>query len=131
MSKAKSSISQAKSYQEMGEFWDTHDLTEFWDQTEPADFEVDIQSEVAIHSEMMQVEVLDVHFNKDMLFVELSDERQIGLPFKKVKWLDWLAKATPEQRANWSIEPNGFAIYWEDLDDGIEICHLLGMQPLL
>jgi hypothetical protein len=50
MSEAKSSISQAKSYKEMGEFWDTHDLTEFWDQTEPADFEVDIQSEITYYA---------------------------------------------------------------------------------
>jgi hypothetical protein len=42
-SRVKSSISQAESYKQMGEFWDTHDLTEFWDQTEPADFEVEIQ----------------------------------------------------------------------------------------
>ncbi len=36
----KSTISQARSYREMGEFWETHDLTKFWDQTEPADFMV-------------------------------------------------------------------------------------------
>ena len=42
----RSSISQARSYQEMGAFWDTHDLTQFWEQTESAEFEVDIQSEV-------------------------------------------------------------------------------------
>jgi hypothetical protein len=46
MSEAKSSILQAESYKEMGEFWDTHDVTEFWDQTEPADIEVEIQPEV-------------------------------------------------------------------------------------
>ncbi len=49
MSTAKSSISQAQSYQEMSKFWDTHDVTEFWDQTAPADFEVDIQSEVTYY----------------------------------------------------------------------------------
>ena len=41
----KTSISQAQSYQEIGEFWDTHDLGEFWEQTTSAEFEVDIQSE--------------------------------------------------------------------------------------
>jgi len=46
MSVVKSSISQAQSYREMSKFWDTHDVTEFWDQTAPAEFEVDIQSEV-------------------------------------------------------------------------------------
>jgi hypothetical protein len=49
MSNARSSISQAQSYQEIGEFWDTHDLTEFWNQTEPAEFEVDIESDVTYY----------------------------------------------------------------------------------
>jgi len=46
MSKSKSSISKAQSYQAIGEFWDTHDLTKVWKQTKPAKFKVDIQSEV-------------------------------------------------------------------------------------
>jgi len=46
MPKHKSSISKAKSYKEIGEFWDTHDLTEYWDQTKKTSFEVDIESEV-------------------------------------------------------------------------------------
>ena len=33
-------------YKEIGEFWDAHDLTEFWDQTRKTLFEVDIESEV-------------------------------------------------------------------------------------
>ncbi|HKQ05421.1 MAG TPA: CopG family antitoxin [Blastocatellia bacterium] len=45
MGKSKSSISKANSYQEIGEFWDTHDLSEYWEQTKPVEFEVDIQSE--------------------------------------------------------------------------------------
>lgn len=44
MSDASSSISHSRSYQEIGEFWDTHDLADYWEQTEPAEFEVDIQS---------------------------------------------------------------------------------------
>ena len=50
MNKHKSSISKAKSYKEIGEFWDTHDLTEYWDQSKPAKFEVDIQSEVTYYA---------------------------------------------------------------------------------
>ena len=46
MSENKSSISQAKSYHEIGEFWDTHDVTDYWEETEPVEFEVDIRSEV-------------------------------------------------------------------------------------
>lgn len=40
-------------------------------------------------------------------------------------------KSSPEQRTRWSLEPGGFAIYWEELDDGIEVSRLLGMQPLV
>lgn len=71
-----------------------------------------------------------IRFRGDHFFVELSDGREIGIPYKKVSWLKWLAEATPKQRASWSIEPGGFAIYWKPLDDGIEICHLLAMESL-
>jgi hypothetical protein len=77
-----------------------------------------------------EVGAVEVRFENKRLYVMLSDGREISLPLDKIEWLDWLAKAPPEHQANWSIEPGGFAIYWEDLDDGIEICHLLGMQPL-
>lgn len=45
MRKSKSSISKAQSYKAIGEFWDTHELSEHWDETERIEFEVDIQSE--------------------------------------------------------------------------------------
>ena len=35
-----------QTHEEIGEYWDNHDLTEHWDETKPAEFEVDIQSEV-------------------------------------------------------------------------------------
>jgi len=50
MNESKSTISQASSYKEIGDFWDTHDLADYWDQTEPVDFEVDIQSEVTYYA---------------------------------------------------------------------------------
>lgn len=48
MSENKSSISQASSYEEIGEFWDTHDITDYWDLTETVDFEVEIKSEISL-----------------------------------------------------------------------------------
>ncbi|MGE5342493.1 MAG: CopG family antitoxin [Candidatus Omnitrophota bacterium] len=45
MKRVKTSISNAGSYQEIGEFWDEHDLIDFWDKTKPAEFDVDIQFE--------------------------------------------------------------------------------------
>lgn len=50
MKKDKTSISQAKSYKEIGEFWDTHDLSEYWDKTKEASFELDIESEVTYYA---------------------------------------------------------------------------------
>jgi len=32
--------------------------------------------------------------------------------------------------AHWSREPRGFAVYWEELDNGIEVNHLLSPQPV-
>ena len=45
MSKRKTSISQAGSYREAGEYWDTHDVAEVWDRTREVKFEVDLGSE--------------------------------------------------------------------------------------
>lgn len=72
----------------------------------------------------------NVRFSGDRLIVELSDGRELSVPYKKISWLRWLAKATPKQRAAWLLEPGGYAIYWDELDDGVEICHLLGMESL-
>ena len=78
-----------------------------------------------------QVQAKGLRFEDNLLFILLSDGREISLPIDQMEWLQWLARATPEQRARWTIEPGGFAIYWEDLDDGIEIEHVLSMQPLV
>jgi hypothetical protein len=34
------SISQARTLEEIGEFWDTHSLADYWDQTHEVEFEV-------------------------------------------------------------------------------------------
>ncbi len=49
MSKGRSSISKSKSYKEMSEFWDSHDLTDYWDQTQPVEFEVEVESEATYY----------------------------------------------------------------------------------
>ena len=77
-----------------------------------------------------QVTATNARFAENILYVLLSDGREVSLPLDRIEWLTWLAKATPEQRANWSLEPGGYAIYWEDLDDGIEVGHILTLEPL-
>ena len=45
MAEGKTSISKASSYEEIGEFWDTHDLTDYLDDSQIVDFNTsDIQS---------------------------------------------------------------------------------------
>ena len=68
-------------------------------------------------------------FARDMLYIALNDGREIGVSLT-LNWLDWLRRATPVQRAKWTLEPKGFAVYWPDLDDGIEVAHLLSLQPV-
>jgi hypothetical protein len=78
--------------------------------------------------EIRHVSATGVRFVGNSMHVTLDDGQEISVSLDRTPWLDWLAKANMEQRANWSIEPGGFAIYWEDLDDGIEVRHLLQMQ---
>jgi hypothetical protein len=78
-----------------------------------------------------EVSAKTLRFDGNILFVELSDGREVKLPIDKISWLSWLYKASPEQRERWSLEPGGYAIYWEELDDGIEVVHLLSVEPLV
>jgi hypothetical protein len=64
-----------------------------------------------------------------MLYVTLSDSREVGLPLS-LPGLRWLASATPAQRARWTIEPHGLAVLWDELDEGVEVEHLLSAEPL-
>ena len=44
MAEDKSSLSGSRSYEELGEYWDTHSLADHWDQTHPVEVELDVQS---------------------------------------------------------------------------------------
>lgn len=46
MSESKSSISNASTYAGIGEYWDSHDLSDHWDQTHEVDFDVRLESSV-------------------------------------------------------------------------------------
>lgn len=46
MAENKSSISNEDSYRKIGEYWDANDLSEVWEKTEAAEFEVDLESDV-------------------------------------------------------------------------------------
>ena len=46
----KTKISKAQNYEEIGSFWEAHDLADYWDKTLPAHFEVDIQSHITYYA---------------------------------------------------------------------------------
>lgn len=50
MRRSRSSLAGAGSYKEIGDFWDRHDLSDFWEGTKEAEFEVDIKSEVMYYA---------------------------------------------------------------------------------
>jgi CopG antitoxin of type II toxin-antitoxin system len=49
MKKNRSSISKARSYSEMGEFWDEHDLNDFWTKTRNVKFDVVLEPEATYY----------------------------------------------------------------------------------
>lgn len=81
-------------------------------------------------TESAQISATGAHFQNENLVATLSDGREIILPLRCYKWLHWLEQATPAQRERWSLEPIGFAIYWDELDDGLEVEHLLSLASL-
>ena len=49
MKKVKSSISKARSYAELGEYWDKHDLSDVWGKTKKVKFEVVAEPEATYY----------------------------------------------------------------------------------
>lgn len=53
-----------------------------------------------------------------MVFVELTDGRQIGFPAER---FSRLAQATDEQLGKVELRLNGYALRWEELDEDITV----------
>ncbi len=77
-----------------------------------------------------EVQAVDIQIDAEVLRVVLSDGRTVTVELRRVGWLSWLHDATADKRSNWTIEPGGFAVYWPDLDDGVEVRHLLSLRAL-
>ena len=77
-----------------------------------------------------EVSAIDVEVSSERLRVYLSDGRVVVTASRDVPWLRWLRDASDESRSKWSLEPGGFAIFWEALDDGVEVRHLLSLTPI-
>jgi len=68
----------------------------------------------------MTISAVNVLFEDDKMWVELSDGRSLGVP---LSWFPRLAKAAPEQRIVFTISPSG--LHWDALDEDISVEGLL------
>jgi hypothetical protein len=50
MKRNRSSISQASSYKDIGNYWDSHDLSEVWERTRKVKFDVRIEMETTYYA---------------------------------------------------------------------------------
>lgn len=68
----------------------------------------------------------EVRITEDELIVALDDGRTISVP---LVWFPRLVYGTPQERANWRLIGDGEGIHWPDLDEDIEVAHLLAGIP--
>lgn len=61
-----------------------------------------------------------LQFADDYIWITLTDGRVIGLP---LNWFPWLQSATEAQKQNYDLL--GDSIYWEELDEGIDLVAML------
>ena len=71
---------------------------------------------------LITVFATDVHFDEQMLHVQLSDGREIGV---LLEWFPRLRDASEEQKANWRLIGKGVGIHWEDIDEDLSVEGLL------
>ncbi len=60
--------------------------------------------------------------HQEGLIVQLEDQRQLTIP---LDWYPRLQHATDEERQNWELLGDGYAIHWPDLDEYIGVEGLL------
>jgi hypothetical protein len=85
MKESKSSISKARSYAEIGEFWDEHDLSNYWDKTRKVKFDVVFEPEATYYP-----------IAKDLSAKIQSVARKQGVPSDTLvnRWLGQKLKGT-------------------------------------
>ena len=68
------------------------------------------------------IRAIDVRIDKDMFYVVLNDDREIGVPYA---WYWRLAQASSKKRENWSFISGGYGIHWKDIDEDVSIAGIL------
>lgn len=64
----------------------------------------------------MDIRINKVWFDREYIFVKLSDDRIIGNP---IRWFKNLSKGNPEQLEHYKIVHDGQALRWDELDEDL------------
>lgn len=70
----------------------------------------------------MKSNTISVSFSNELMSISLTDSRCLRVP---LEWNPRLLHATADERKNWQLLGNGYAIEWLDLDEHIGIEGLL------
>ena len=105
------SISKASTYEEIGEFWDTHSLADYWDQTYEVEFEVRSPRH---HRISIEADLFD-RIADEARHRGVSSETLINL------WIAERLRALP-------AEPDK-AIAPEAVHVGVEVAEMTGTSP--
>ena len=68
----------------------------------------------------MDISAKAVRFDDDLMWVDLSDGRTIGVPYA---WFPRLLNASRRQRE--AVEIGRFGLHWEEIDEDISVMGLL------
>jgi len=63
-----------------------------------------------------------VRFDAALMWVELADGRQLGVP---LAYFPRLLRATPGERDRYTVSGGGTGIHWDDLDEDISVSALV------
>jgi hypothetical protein len=63
-----------------------------------------------------------LRFDADIMWVELADGRQLGVP---LAYFPRLLRASPAARNKFTVSGGGTGLHWDDLDEDISVAALL------
>lgn len=63
-----------------------------------------------------------LRFDADVMWIELADGRQLGIP---LVYFPRLLRASPAQLTNYTLSGGGTGLHWDELDEDISVPSLL------
>ena len=81
-------------------------------------------STAAKHSDAPRIRTVEV--TDEFITAFLTDDRRVSVP---LSWSWRLERATPEQRANWTLIGQGEGVRWPDIDEDLSANGFLFGSP--